>query len=587
MHTKFLSFILACLPGMQSAHKPQYETVNGSWAHKTLASMTLREKIGQLFMVPVASCLDQPEEALASAMRKCPYNMDPVYIERLVKDYHVGGLIFLFKSTPSLQIDAVNKYQKMSKRPLLIGQDCEWGMSMRLYETTRFPRNMTLGALPDKEVIYKLGKEIGRQCKLLGVHINFAPVVDVNNNRHNPVIHDRSFGEEAQAVAAAGLYMMRGLQDAGVLACAKHFPGHGDTAVDSHLDLPVILHNRKRLMSVECVPFKKLIESGICAVMNAHLAIPALEKEKNRASSLSRAITTQLLEKDLGFTGLKITDGIGMEALTKHYAAGQIEYEAFLAGNDIILCPLDVPAAVALIEHALHTGTVSEAELDARVLKILKAKEWAGVHNFVPLNKNNSLAHFNSVHGAQLKKQLYSQAVTVLPERNFCALAARDASCVAVVQIGGDEGEFKKHMCKHLPCAYFYEPAVRVAPATLSKNATLSSADAESKEPRYVQRLVDSLLPYNTIVLPIFGMNKFSAQNYGISASTRELIAELQAADKKIIFVLFGTPYSASLLDAHAPIIIAYEDDPDAQRAAADVLLGRRVATGCCPVTVA
>jgi beta-N-acetylhexosaminidase len=544
------------------AAQPAYESVDGSWARKTLASLTLREKIGQLFIVPVVSCMDQPEEALASSLAKCPYNFDKDYIKKLITDYKVGGLIFLYKSTPALQIDAINEYQKLSKLPLLIGQDGEWGMSMRLYETLRFPRNMTLGALTDKSLIYALGKEIGRQCRLLGVHINFAPVVDVNNNRNNPVIHDRSFGEDPQAVATAGSLMMSGLQDAGVLACAKHFPGHGDTSVDSHLDLPVIAHSKKRLLELECMPFKALIGQGVCGIMSAHLAIPALEQDAHRASSLSCSIVTDLLQHELGFSGLKVTDGIGMQALTNHFSPGFIELEAFLAGNDIILCPLDAPKAIELIEKAIQEGKVSEADLDARVLKVLKAKEWSGCYKFKPINKKLALTKLSNRSAEQLKRQLYEQAVTVMPNRSFTPITKSGA--IAVVQVAGLEGEFKNQLIKYID-GYFYQPAVGV------NNGA---------------GLLAQLQPYETVVIALFGMNKFSTQNYGISASTQELIRALQAVHKKVIYVLFGTPYSVALLDKHSPVIIAYEDDPDAQRAAADVLLGRRQATGTCPVTV-
>jgi len=535
-----------------------------SWAQKTLASLTLREKIGQLFIVPTASCFDQPEEALATAMHKCPYKMDPEYVKQLITEYKVGGLIFLFKSTPDVQIDAINEYQKLSKTPLIIGQDCEWGLSMRLYNTLRFPRNMTLGALQNKNLIYQMGQEVGRQCKVIGVHINFSPVVDVNNNRHNPVIHDRSFGEDPHKVAKAGLMMMQGLESSGIIACAKHFPGHGDTSVDSHVDLPLIPHTKERLRKVEFVPFKHLIDHGARAVMSAHLAIPALEKEEQRASSLSRAITTQLLENELGFKGLKITDGIGMEALTKHYMPGHIELEAFLAGNEILLCPLDVPIAMDLIEQAIRNGKVTKEDLDKRVLKILEAKEWAGCHTFKPINKEHALGQLITPQAQKLKAQLYQEAITLLPnKREFVPIT--DTQAIAVVQIGGDiNSTFKQHIKQQVPCSYYHV----------------------TRDAKTIDTLTEQLNTVQTIIIPLFEMNKFSAQNYGISDTTKEFLNQLQRTNKRIIVVPFGTPYSVGFFNAVDTVIIAYEDDPDAQKAAVNVLIGRNVASGTPPVTI-
>jgi beta-glucosidase-like glycosyl hydrolase len=408
MRITLITFTLFCYTLCTSAQQqpPRYHSVAGDWAHSTLASLTLRERIGQLFVVATTSCFEQQEEALAASLFKCPYKMDPAHIRYLINEYKIGGLIFLYKSTPELQIAATNEYQALSTIPLLIAQDCEWGLSMRLYNTLEFPKNNLLGKISDKALIYKMGKEVARECKALGVHLNCAPVVDVWNNPDNKLLRYRSFGADPELVAHAGCLMMQGLQDEGILACAKHFPGHGDTSIDSHTDIPCIAHTREHLEQIELVPFKQLIDHGVCAVMPAHLAVPALEPEAQRPSSLSYAITTQLLEHELGFTGLKITDGLGMGALTRHYAPGTIEFEAFLAGNDILLCPLDVPRAVELIEEAILTNRISMEELDRRVLKILKAKEWAGCHKFTPIDTEYALAQLATPQGIALKELL-------------------------------------------------------------------------------------------------------------------------------------------------------------------------------------
>lgn len=540
---------------------PAYETVEGDWAEKTLSAMTLQEKIGQLFMVATTSSFEQQEEALASMLVKCPYKMDHEYIRSLIERYHIGGLIFLFKSTPEKQIVCMNNFQRLSKTPLLIGQDCEWGLNMRLYDTVRFPRNMTLGALPDKNLIYELGCEIGRQCKAIGVHIDFGPVVDVNNNRGNPVIHDRSFGENAEAVAQAGALMMKGLQEQGVMACAKHFPGHGDTTADSHVDLPLIAHDKERLHSVELVPFKKLIQQGVCAVMSAHVAIPALEPQKNCAATCSRAIVTDLLEKELGFRGLKITDGLGMEALTKHYAAGDIEYNAFVAGNDILLCPLDVPAAAAKIEEAIQSERISEADLNRRVLKILRAKQWVGCNEQRTINPEKALAQLRTTYAQKLKEKLYEQAVTIVRNTNMHVESKKG---IALVQVGTDRAAqtFREHL----------DAAIHVY--------LKEGDDAQIKS------AFTFLHEYEHVVVVVANMNKFVAKDFGVTRTTRDVLTTLRAAGKRITVVAFGTPYSAALFNEADNLVIAYEDDAEAQRAAADVVRGTRQATGALPVTV-
>ncbi len=353
---------------------------SGQWARKILEGLTLDQKIGQLFMV--AAIIDQKSNDVL--MQNAPYNMDPDHIELCIKKYHVGGMIFHGTCTPEKQMAATNYYQSLSSIPLLIGQDLEWGLTMRLRNTLRFPYNVELGKLKNNELIYKMGKEIGKQCKQLGVHMNFAPVVDVNNNPNNPVIGKRSFGDDPENVAQKGIAFMRGLQDVGIIACAKHFPGHGDTDMDSHFDLPKIPHARERLDAIELYPFRKMIEAGVQSVMLAHLEIPALDATKHLPSSLSYAITTKLLQHELGFQGLVITDGLGMQGVLKHHKPGELELKALLAGHDILLCPMDVPKAVELIKLAIADGRFSEQKLDRRVYKILLAKEWAFSHREHP-----------------------------------------------------------------------------------------------------------------------------------------------------------------------------------------------------------
>ena len=335
-------------------------------------NLSLNQKIGQLFMVAAVA----DEEIAKNCMSHKPYRMDKKYIEELIMHYHIGGIIYLGKSDVKKQIERTEHFQSLSTIPLLIGQDLEPGRvgAARLETMRAFFNNQSLGEYNNGTITYETALAIGSLCKHLGVHINFAPVADVNNNPNNPVINNRSFGDNPEHVAQHAIIFSHGLQDAGIIACAKHFPGHGDTSTDSHLDLPLIAHDKNRLHKVELYPFKKLIATKIPAIMVGHLEVPAFEDQKNVPSSLSKKIVTDLLQKELGFTGLIITDALDMQAVTRYYSSGQAELHALLAGNDILLCPVDVPAAVTAIKKAIADGLITEQEIDTHVEKILNVK---------------------------------------------------------------------------------------------------------------------------------------------------------------------------------------------------------------------
>ncbi len=341
-------------------------------AEDLLKNLTLEEKIGQLFMA--AAVVD--EELNKEHMWKKPYRMDKEYIETLISDYYIGGIIYMYTSTQEKQIARTQHFQSISSIPLLIGQDLEPGgmITRRFPDLPSMPNAIELGADKDENLAYKTGKEIGQFCQELCVHINFAPVADINTNPNNPVIGKRSFGSDKKNVARKATAFMRGLHDAGILACAKHFPGHGDTSVDSHRDLPVITHNKERLQNIELYPFKYLIDNGIDAVMIAHLEIPALEPEPHLPATLSHAIVTDLLQHKLNFTGLIITDALDMQGVLKNFKPGEIELNALLAGNDILLCSVNIPHAIAVIKNAVLNGDIYIEELDQHVLKILAIK---------------------------------------------------------------------------------------------------------------------------------------------------------------------------------------------------------------------
>ena len=332
-----------------------------------LENLSIEQKIGQLFMIPAIS-IKQDKKFIENSPYKKMKSKD---VKRLIEKYGVGGVIFLGKGRKKEQQELTKEFQKSSAIPLLIGLDAEWGSGMRLLDGLSFPR---AGLLQDKDAQYvqTMAKKIGKELKELGVHINFAPVVDVNNNPKNPIIGTRAFSDDKKEVASKAIAYMQGLHEAGIISCAKHFPGHGDTTVDSHKDLPVIDHDMDRLQEIELYPFTKMIAAGVPMIMMAHLLVPTLDKKM--PTSLSKKTISFLREK-LTFNGIVITDGLGMQALTKKYQPGQIELQALLAGNDILLCPVDVPKAVELIKQALKDGRLTEEELDQHVARILEMKK--------------------------------------------------------------------------------------------------------------------------------------------------------------------------------------------------------------------
>jgi beta-glucosidase-like glycosyl hydrolase len=348
--------------------------LRAGWAEQTLKKLTLEEKVGQLFMIGVVS---EPEKYI-EFHKVWGHHVDQKEVEKLIRDYHIGGLIF-FSGTAKKQVNMTNVFQKISKLPLLVGQDCEFGLGMRLKDAMSFPKNGTLGKLDDELLVYGCAKKIGKQCRAIGVHVNFAPVVDINSNPKNPIIGVRSFGSCKELVARLGKIFAKGLRDGGIFACAKHFPGHGNTDVDSHLSLPVVSHSKERLFTEELYPFKHLIDSGVDAIMTAHLSVPELDSSGTPAS-LSRLIVTDLLRKELKFDGLIFTDAMSMGGILKLYSPKEAALLAIKAGNDILLCPLNIKKSIKHIIQAVRKKDLSEKELDSHILRILKAKEKLGLH---------------------------------------------------------------------------------------------------------------------------------------------------------------------------------------------------------------
>jgi beta-N-acetylhexosaminidase len=480
----------------------------------TLAGMTLDQKIGQLFMAP--ACPARNQDHWAAWLK-------------ILKDCHVGNAI-VKQSDPITQVKFLNRLQDESAIPLLISADAEWGLAMRMTNTIAFPRNMTLGAIDNIDLIYQLGVEIGRQAKLVGIHMNLAPVADVNNNPLNPVIHMRSFGEDPERVAACVSAYARGLKAGGTLACAKHFPGHGDTEVDSHRDLPVINHLLNRLEGVEFVPFKQVIDEGIDAIMTAHLYIPSIDPIFPTSLSVP---CLKIARDTLRFQGLIVSDALNMKAIAGRYSPEEIALLARKAGCDLLLygdhigpnvdeiLHESIPRAFKALKEAYLANELDLSELDQSVLRILRAKE--NIEKAIPIG--NLMQALHSEKAISLKKQLFQEAVTLIGEACFPV-----PEKTAYVSFGENDVigcEFK---------AVPLESAEKVVVAIHQKEALTSD----------VQALIKSLGP-------------------------------------KAIVCFFATPYA---LKPANTILVGYENDQDAQQAVLNVLLGRVEAKGHLPVTV-
>lgn len=522
------------------------------WARQVLDTLTLDEKLGQLFMIPAYS--NKGEEHV-------------IKILQLVMEEKVGGVI-LMQGGPLAQTHLANLLQNNSDLPLMVSQDAEWGPAMRLDSVMKFPKNMTLGAIQDEEVVYRLGKEIARQCKATGVQVNFSPVVDINNNSNNPVINDRSFGEDRNNVTRKSIAMMKGLQDGGVMACAKHFPGHGDTQTDSHLDLPVIPHGKERMDSLELYPFREMIREGVQSVMVAHLFLPQYEPRPNRPSTVSKALTDSLLRKEMNFKGLIFTDALNMKGISKYYSNGDAELQALLAGNDILLFSESVAAGKLKIKAALDSGLISVQEIDQKVLRILAAKYELGLQENRTTDPRYTLTALNQASAKSLKSEIYRKALTLVSDpKAQMPLSTTSGIKLAFVQCGGKTS------------APFLNYLKQYAPIT---PISLSQTELESMTKEKASQLFKG---YDQVVVAWMGLERNPTKNFGVKAYHTQLVEALQKADIPRVICVFGNPYALKNLDPQQAILLAYEEDAEAQSACAEGLFAVNTIEGKLPVT--
>ncbi|WP_294244625.1 glycoside hydrolase family 3 N-terminal domain-containing protein [uncultured Chryseobacterium sp.] len=544
---KFLSASLFLLLFTGSPLSAQYQPDHLSkkeirkaqqWVDKTYDSLSQEEKLGQLFIVALYT--NKGENEISN-------------VRNMVRNDKIGGLI-LMQDDAAREIALVNEFQQKSKIPLMIGMDAEWGVFQRIPAAHKFPWAITLGAIQDKNLIEKMAAKIAEDCRRMGINWDFAPVVDVNTNPGNPIIGNRSFGSEVNNVVSSALPYANGLQHNNILAAIKHFPGHGDTDTDSHLDLPVVSHTRERLNAVEIAPFKALMDKGIGGVMVAHLYVPALEPAKGVPASISKNIITGLLKEKLGYKGLIITDALNMGAVANKYRPGELDAMAFEAGNDIMLFSQGVAAGKKLIQQAIDQGKIPQSRLEESVKKILLTKYFLGLDRYEPRTPDHINADLNNDSHKILVRNLYSNALTLLKdEQKLLPLTGKPV---------------------------YYVP-LEEAPYQAFADRMGANIMIKRKEE------IRTIPANSTVIAGLHKDNSTAYKPYKISEASKKILTEL-AGNNKVILDVFGSPYALKDIDLSkvSTVLVSYENNDDSMTATADAFLGKTKIHGRLPVLV-
>lgn len=525
-----------------------------------LRSMTLREKIAQ--MIITYSDGYSLNENSAEYQR----------LSNLIVNEKVGGVIF-FKGNAVQEAELINSLQSISETPLLMSADFERGTNMRLDDGSLFPSNMALGATRNTDLAYQMGLQIAKECRAIGIGQNYAPVVDINNNSDNPIINVRSYGEDPELVSMMGDAFIKGMQDGNVIATAKHFPGHGDTDIDSHSDLPVLNFDRSRLDNLELIPFKNAIKNNVMSVMIAHLSLPSLDNESNVPASLSKNIINGLLIDEMNFKGLVVTDALNMAGVVKHFSAEEVALRCVNAGVDLILMPQGESVSISAIENAVNSGTLSEEQINNSVRKILNAKEWLKLNENKISDVNKVSQVVNSDEAKKISRQIADESLTlvkndgnIVPFNN-----ASEQSCLIVSLNNGNEKANSDYFLNRF--------------TDLNKFKSFSYYDLTGNI-NGINDVVADAANYDVIIVPIYAKVKIKTGTVGLPESQISLINSLTASGKKVVVVSFGNPYLIQGFPDVSSYICAYADAGTSIDAAIDSFYGTIKFKGKLPVSI-
>lgn len=537
-------FIVALISPKANA---QYQPKNASkedlkkaqqWVDKTYKNLSQDEKLGQLFIIALYT--NKGEDYINQ-------------VRNIVVNDKIGGLI-LMQDDAAREINLVNEFQQKSRVPLMIGMDAEWGLFQRIATAHKFPWAMTLGAIQDKNLVYQMSAKIAEDCHRMGINWDFAPVVDVNTNPNNPIIGNRSFGSEVSNVINSALSYSNGLQDNNILAAIKHFPGHGDTSTDSHLDLPVVSHNLDRLNSIELAPFKALMDKGIGGVMVAHLYVPSLESGKGIPASVSKNIITGLLKDKMGYKGLIITDALNMGAVANKYKPGELDALAFKAGNDIMLFSQGVSEGKKLIQKAIDNKEISQSRVEESVKKILLTKYFLGLTQYTPKNPENINSDLNNDSHKTLVQNLYANALTLIKDDK------------KLLPISGKQ--------------IYYVPLEEAPYQTFANRLGSNVMIKKASE-------ISTIPAGSTVIVGFHKDNSTAYKPYKISAESKKVLSDL-TKNQNVILNVFGSAYALKDIDISkvSTVLVSYENNDDSMNATADALNGKTKIWGKLPVLV-
>ncbi len=521
------------------------------WVDSVYNSLTMEQRVAQLICMR-ANLPDKPFEE---------------NVAKYIKQYNIGGVCF-FRADAEDQVNQTNAWQAMAQTPLMVSIDAEWGLAMRVKKSFAYPYQMTLGALTDDMLIYEMGQQVAEQCQRMGVHVNFAPVADVNSNAANPIIGMRSFGEDPLTVGEKATAYALGMQSKGLITTMKHFPGHGNTSTDSHLTLPTVTRTMEEVRDIELAPFRQMISNGVNGAMVGHLYFPAIEKVKNTSSSLSYGVVTELLKNQMGFEGLIFTDGLDMKGVSEKVRQDSVPYVSFMAGNDVLILPTNVPFAIKTIKEAAERDPQAAARLEESCKKILRYKYRVGLNDYKAVSTTNLMTDLKKKSYIDLRQQLYDEAVTLLRNDNQVIPLANNKK-IAVVTIGNVKNDVNEGLVAR---------GYNTASFVVGKN------EIASKSADWLKRLEN----YDLVVVSIEKTNMFANKNYGITDETVKFFNRL-VAQNDVILNLFACPYALDMFRINNSVkglVVGYQDEVPAVDAVVRLLSGELEARGKLPVSV-